>query len=110
MKRLMLAVVLLLPAAGLAADAKATYDKTCASCHGADGKGNPDKAKVLKIDAALLNLGRPEGKDLSRDQLKQILLDGKEKMPAYGKKLKPDHVDPVLDYTSGLAKALRGEK
>ena len=110
MKRLMFAVVLLLPAAGLAADGKAVYEKTCASCHGPDGKGNAEKAKVLKLDPASLNLGRPEGKDLSRDQLKQILLDGKEKMPAYAKKLKPDEVDPVLDYTIGLAKALRGEK
>ena len=67
MKRLVLAVVILLPAGVFAADGKATFDKMCASCHGADGKGNPDKAKVLKIDAALLNLGRPETKDTSRD-------------------------------------------
>jgi mono/diheme cytochrome c family protein len=109
MKRLMLAFVFLLPAAGLAADGKATYDKMCASCHGADGKGNAEKAKVLKVDAALLNLGRPEGKDLDRDKLKQILVDGKGKMPPYGKKLKPDEVDPVLDYSLGLAKAIRGD-
>jgi mono/diheme cytochrome c family protein len=108
MKRLVLAVVILLPAGVFAADGKATFDKMCASCHGADGKGNPDKANVLKIDAALLNLGRPETKDTSRDDLKKALLDGKAKMPSYAKKLKADEVDPVLDYSISLAKAIRG--
>jgi mono/diheme cytochrome c family protein len=35
---------------GLAADAdagKTTYEKNCAGCHGADGKGNPAVAKTL---------------------------------------------------------------
>ena len=111
MRRFLLLLALSLPTVAVADDAgKAAYDKMCASCHGADGKGNPDKAKALKIDANLLNLGRPESKDLTRDQLKEVLLNGKDKMPGYAKKLKPAEVDPVLDYTIGLAKAIRGEK
>jgi mono/diheme cytochrome c family protein len=111
MRRFLLLVILSLPAAAVADDAgKATYDKMCASCHGPDGKGNPDKAKALKIDPNLLNLGRPEGKDIPPDKLKEVLLNGKEKMPGYAKKLKPAEVDPVLDYAIGLAKAIRGEK
>jgi len=111
MRRFLLLVILSLPAAAVADDAgKAPYDKMCASCHGPDGKGNADKAKALKIDANLLNLGRPEGKDIPRDKLKEVLLNGKEKMPGYAKKLKPAEVDPVLDYAIGLAKAIRGEK
>jgi cytochrome c6 len=106
---LLLALMCAVPATALAADGKATFDKTCASCHGADGKGNPDKAKVLKIDAAKLNLGRDETKDFSRDKLKEIVTNGEAKMPAYGKKLKADEVDPVLDYAIGLAKAIRGK-
>jgi len=111
MRRFLLLLALSPPTVAVADDAaKAAYDKMCASCHGADGKGNPDKAKALKVDANLLNLGRPESKDFTRDKLKEILLNGKDKMPGYAKKLKPAEVDPVLDYTLGLAKAIRGEK
>ncbi|MBI4508894.1 MAG: cytochrome c [Deltaproteobacteria bacterium] len=91
-------------------DPKALYGKLCASCHGADGRGNPVKAKSLKIDPAKLNLGRPEVEKLSREEQRKILLKGKEKMPAYEKKLKPDQVDPVLDYALGLGAAIRAKK
>lgn len=98
-----------LPAAAFA-DGKATYDKMCASCHGADGKGNADKAKLLKLDVATLNLGRAESAKLTQDDLKKIITDGKAKMPAYGKKLKPEEVDPIVAHTTTLATAIRGEK
>jgi len=40
-----------LASAGLAADAggKALYEKSCAGCHGADGKGNEKMATVLGV-------------------------------------------------------------
>lgn len=50
MKRLILSVVavLIVPAvAAFAADAKTTYDKDCAKCHGADGKGDTKMGKKL---------------------------------------------------------------
>jgi mono/diheme cytochrome c family protein len=110
MRALLLAFVIAFPAAASAEDAKPAYDKMCASCHGADGTGNPAKAKVLKIDPELLNLGRPEAAGLSRDELKDRLLNGKAKMPAYAKKLKAEQVEPMLDYVMQLAAAIRGEK
>lgn len=82
---------------------QATYDKMCKSCHAADGRGNAQKATTLKIDAAKLDLAREEVKDLPRDEKRRILLEGKEKMPAYAKKLKPEEVDAVLDYALKLA-------
>jgi mono/diheme cytochrome c family protein len=105
-----IAISLALPAAAGAHPAQATYDKMCKSCHGADGAGNPARAKMLKIDEAKLNLGREESAKLTRDDLKKVLLDGKEKMPAYGKKLKPDEVDPMVDLVTELAKTLRDKK
>jgi mono/diheme cytochrome c family protein len=88
---------------------KATYDKMCASCHGADGRGNAAKARVLKIDPKLLDLGREEARSIPREAKRKILLEGKAKMPAYAKKLKADQVDPVLDHSLGLVGAPRPE-
>ncbi len=87
-----------------AAAVQPSYDKLCKSCHGADGKGNPVKAGVLKIDAKLLDFHRDEAKALDRDAKKKILLEGKDKMPAYGKKLSPGDVDPLLDLVERLQK------
>jgi mono/diheme cytochrome c family protein len=110
MKRIIFALLLTHPAAAAHADGKAVYDKSCKSCHAEDGKGNAKMAGNLKIDAGLLNLGRDEIKDLTRDQLKAIVSDGKEKMPAYGKKLAGADLDAALDYAMELAKTIRGGK
>ena len=40
-------------AVSLAADAaagQAVFDKSCKSCHGADGSGNPNIAKMMKVE------------------------------------------------------------
>ncbi len=66
----------------LAADARAgqaTYDKSCKSCHGADGTANPNIAKMMKVEKR--PLGSAEVQALSDDELKQIITDGKGKMP-----------------------------
>ncbi len=86
-----------------------TYDRLCKSCHGADGKGNEAKAKILKIDAERMNLGRAEAAGRTKEQTKDIVSKGKDKMPAYEKKLKPEEIDPVVEYAMGLAKAARGK-
>jgi len=103
---LLVAALLLARPAQADMSAVDVYKRRCASCHGADGSGNAKKAKVLKIDAALLKFGRPEA-GTSRDELRQILLEGKDDMPAFKSKLKPAEVDPLLDYTIELGRALR---
>lgn len=98
----LLALALAGAAATARADAPATYTKMCASCHGADGHGSATKAATLKVDATVLDLGRAEAKGISRDQKRAILVDGKGKMPAYGKKVAAEEVDPLLDHALGL--------
>lgn len=77
-------IVLGLAAAGTvlqAADAgagKAAYDKSCKSCHGADGTANPAIAKMMKVD--MRNLQSAEVQAASDDDLKKIIVDGKGKM------------------------------
>jgi mono/diheme cytochrome c family protein len=66
----------------LAADAKAgqaAYDKSCKSCHGADGTPNPNIAKMMKVE--MLALGSAQVQALSDDELKQVITNGKGKMP-----------------------------
>jgi len=67
-------------------------------------------AKEVGVDAKLLNLGRPEAAGITRDQKRERLLKGKEKMPAYEPKLKPEQVEPLLDLSIELAEAIRGKK
>ncbi|MGP0071917.1 MAG: c-type cytochrome [Bryobacteraceae bacterium] len=61
-----------------AAAGKAAYDKSCKSCHGADGTANPAIAKMMKVD--MRNLQTPEVQAASDDDLKKIIIDGKGKM------------------------------
>lgn len=98
-----------LPLFAFGADApgKAVFDKSCASCHGADGKGNADKAKLLKIDPASLNLGRDEVASQTKADKRGVTEAGKAKMPAYGKKLSAADLDAVTDYTMELVAAIR---
>jgi mono/diheme cytochrome c family protein len=87
----------------LAADAqagKAVYDKSCAGCHGADGKGNPAMAKVLGDKG--LNIVSKDTTQQSDEQLLKVIAEGAGKMPA--SKLSKSEQKQVLDYTRSLAK------
>jgi mono/diheme cytochrome c family protein len=66
-----------------AADAKAkagqaSYDKSCKSCHGADGTANPAIAKMFKVD--IKDLKSPEVQAESDADLIKVITDGKGKM------------------------------
>lgn len=84
-------------------DPQAIWDKLCKSCHGTDGRGNAEKAKTLKIDPILLNLGREGTEKLTADELKTIVLEGKEKMPAYKTKVKAEELDPLMKLAEEMA-------
>lgn len=88
-------------------DPQALWDKLCKSCHGADGKGVATKAATLKIDPVLLNLGREGTDKLTREELKTIVLDGKEKMPAYKTKVKPEEIDALVELAETIAAGAR---
>jgi len=90
---------------GLAAEAKegkATYDKLCASCHGADGKGNSAMAKALGEKG--LNLTSKETAKLSDDDALKVITEGRGKMPAAGKGLSKQEQKDLLGYVRSLAK------
>ncbi len=69
-------LVLSVPLAG--ADGKAVYDKSCKSCHGPDGAGNPAVAKMMKVE--MKPLGSKEVQVKSDDDLKAVVTNGVGKM------------------------------
>jgi len=89
---------------GLAGDAdagKVAYEKNCAGCHGADGKGNPALAKTLGEKG--LNLVGKETMQKSDEELLKIIAEGRGKMLA-SKKLTTEEQKAVLRYSRSLAK------
>ena len=69
--------------AALAADAsagKAIFEKSCAGCHGSDGKGNEKMAKVLGDKE--LNIVGDETKKKTDEQLLKLIADGRTPMSA----------------------------
>ena len=87
-----------LPAAsaGEAKAGKTQYDKLCASCHGADGKGNPAMAKAMGEKG--LNLTTKEVKEAKDEELIKVIVEGRGKMPPSGKGLSKTEQKEVLEY------------
>jgi len=73
----------------------ATFKAKCAACHGADGKG---KAALKTMDWSSAAVQK-----MSDDELTAITTNGKGKMPAYGKSLKPDQIKDLVAYIRSLA-------
>jgi len=93
------AAALLLAAASspaLAEDGAALYKAKCASCHGADGKGETKMGQVLKVKTLL-------GAKHSAAAVEKVVNEGKPgtKMMAV-KGLTPEQVKAVSAYTAAL--------
>ena len=74
-------IVALSSSAAYAADAKAgaaVFDKSCKSCHGADGTPNPAVAKMMKVE--MKDLKSAEVQSMSDDEMKKVITEGKGKM------------------------------
>jgi mono/diheme cytochrome c family protein len=103
MKKLFISLVLgmfLMPAVVLA-DGKMDFNANCISCHGGDGRTNAKRAIMLKIDPKKLYL---QASDLNKAEMIAITKTGKDKMPAFEKKLTDEQIKDVVDYIKGLSK------
>ena len=85
---------------GYAASASDNWDNECASCHGADGKGQTKQGKKLKIRDYTDAKVQAEMKD--DDMLKAIVegvkADGKERMKAFKETLSAEEAKDLVAF------------
>jgi cytochrome c6 len=81
-------------------DAEKAYKANCALCHGADGSGSSPTGKALKAK----DLKSDDVQKVSDADLTVIITNGRGKMPAFGKKLKPAEITALVSYVRALAK------
>jgi cytochrome c6 len=79
---------------------EALYKAKCVACHGADGKGETTVGKANKVR----DLGSADVQKQSDDEIAGIIGNGKGKMPAYGKSLKPEQIKDLVAYIRSLKK------
>ncbi|HEY4840176.1 MAG TPA: cytochrome c [Candidatus Acidoferrales bacterium] len=72
----------------------------CASCHGPDGAANVPAGKALKAR----DFHSPDVQGQSDADLIAVITTGKNKMPAYGKQLKPAEIAALAAYSRSLGK------
>lgn len=82
-----------------AAAGKAAFDKSCKSCHLADGKGNPAYAKAMKVE--LRPLGSKEVQAKPDAELTKNITEGIGKMKPVKSLAAPD-VKSVVEYVRTL--------
>ena len=74
------------------ADGKEVYERKCARCHGDDG--TPKKRGVPNLKKS----------DLTDAQAIDIITNGEDKMPAFGKRLSAEEIKAVAMYVKGFRK------
>src|SRR3954463_12832158 len=84
----------------MAADAKANYDKECAKCHGADGRGQTKMgkqsgAKDYTDPRVQAELDDAKALKNTKEGMKE---NGKEKMKAYGSIFSDDDIKALVVY------------
>ena len=79
---------------------KKLYQRDCQSCHGPDGTGNPQLAKVLQVAIPPVTGAALKQKDTA--EILHIIAEGKGKMPGFAKKLAAEEQRQVLEYMRTL--------
>jgi mono/diheme cytochrome c family protein len=82
-------------------DAATLFAKSCASCHGKDGRAQTFKAKFNRArDLTDASWQREAGDE----RIANSIANGRGKMPEFGKKLSQPEVDSLVAYVRGLKK------
>jgi mono/diheme cytochrome c family protein len=81
-------------------DAEKIYKTNCVVCHAPDGSGSSPSGKALKAEDLRSDVVQKK----SDAELTAAITNGKGKMPAFGKKLKPDQIAQLVAYIRALPK------
>ena len=82
-----------------ASSAAELFAKNCVTCHGRDGRAKTFKAKFNHAR----NLTDPEWQGrVSDERIFNSIMNGKSKMPAFGKKLSEQEIDSLVAYVRAL--------
>jgi mono/diheme cytochrome c family protein len=84
-----------------AAQGKRVYEQHCSACHGESGTANAAAAKALNTTIA--DLKSLQIQQMSEKQLKQVITEGKGKMPPI-KDVTGSSLDDVIAYLHSLKK------
>ncbi|MBI2016674.1 MAG: cytochrome c [Candidatus Rokubacteria bacterium] len=78
---------------------KKVYEKKCAACHGADGKGNAKMEKALNAKIPPLAAAAEK----TDAELLKLVSEGKKPMPSFQKGLSKDELEAVVQFAKGIA-------
>jgi mono/diheme cytochrome c family protein len=78
---------------------KKVYEKKCAACHGADGKGNAKMEKALNAKIPPLAAAAEK----TDAELLKLVSEGKKPMPSFQKGLSKDELEAVVHFAKGIA-------
>ena len=81
-------------------DSAALFKSKCSLCHGDDGSGATPTGRALKSK----DLRSDEVQKNSDAELTDVITKGRNKMPAFGQKLKPDQIQQLVAYVRHLGK------
>jgi mono/diheme cytochrome c family protein len=85
----------------VAGDVGSLYNKRCAECHGKDGRSKSFKGKLTHAR----NLTDADWQErVSDERIYNSISNGKEKMPAFGKKLSEAEINSLVTYIRNLKK------
>lgn len=76
---------------------KDVYFRNCARCHGIDGKGDTDLGRKFDIPDLV-----SEAKRMDTARIKRMIANGKQDMPAFGRKLTKKQVAALASYVKKL--------
>jgi cytochrome c6 len=94
-----LTVVLSLSLSARAQSAADLFKARCAGCHAADGTGSKTGKMMGAHDFTTADVQK-----MSDAELTDIITNGKNKMPKYGDKLKPEDIKGLVAYIRTLKK------
>lgn len=104
MKKLVVAAVVFAGMISMAmADGGEIFAAKCKKCHGDNGEGSEKALEKLCKGYKLEELRIDRIKDKTDDEVRKIIAEGKEKMPAYAEKLTAEEIDEVLAFCRKLA-------